>query len=333
MGVAPWLLAATPEQAAQPPSDPYTLVDPELLEPLKAMPKLVVNAETLAKIRSAPPFPLLPPPAPQPVSRRIPGPQGAPDVALVHFDPTPGSKNRPAMLYIHGGGYVSGTASFFGNLLQKMAMECGGLVVSVDYRLAPETRFPGSLEDNYAALRWLHANSGSLGVDPSRIAIGGASAGGGHAAALAIVARDRKEVPIAFQLLIYPMLDDRTGSTHKVPPHIGTFVWTAENNVFGWTSLLGVPAGSTTVPAGSVPARVESLAGLPPAFIAVGSIDLFVEEDIDYAKRLIAAGVPTELLVLPGAYHGFDLLVPNASVTRRFNQAWLSAIRTRFNLS
>lgn len=333
-------LSATPQAAqsgaARSAKDTYALVDPELLEALKALeaqPKIPLNAETLAVTRSAAAFPALPPPAPQPVNRRIPAPHGVPDVGLVIFDPTPKSRNRPAVLYIHGGGYVAMTASFFSPFLQKMAVETGCLVVSVEYRLAPETRFPGSLEDNYAALSWLHANADSLGVDRSRIAIAGASAGGGHAAALAIVARDRKELPIAFELLIYPMLDDRTGSTHQVPPHIGTFVWTAEKNVFGWTSLLGVPAGSTRVPAGAVPSRVENLAGLPPAFIGVGSIDLFVEEDIEYGKRLIAAGVPTELHVLPGAYHAFDLLVPNARITARFNQTWIAATRTRLKQS
>jgi acetyl esterase/lipase len=123
------------------------------------------------------------------------------------------------------------------------------------------------------------------------------------------------------------MLDDRTGSTQPVPPHIGAFVWTAESNRFGWTSLLGVPAGSPKVPAGSVPARVENLAGLPQAFIVVGAIDLFVDENIEYARRLIAAGVPTELHVVPGAYHGFDLLAPNAKVAARFTDYWTTALR------
>lgn len=316
--------------------DPYALVNPELVDALKtleAQPQHPLNAGTLPTVRSAPPFPALPPPAPQPVNKLIPGSKGAPDVGLVIFDPAPSSTNRPAILYMHGGGYVAMSASFFAPELQRMAVDCGCLVVSVDYRLAPETRFPGSLEDNYAALNWIYRNAASLGVDRSRIAIAGASAGGGHAAALAIAARDRNEIPIAFQLLIYPMLDDRTGSTRPVAPHIGAFVWTAEKNVFGWTSLLGVPAGSASVPVSAAPSRVENLVGLPPAFIGVGSIDLFVEEDIDYAKRLITTGVPTELYVVPGAYHAFDLLAPNSEVTARFNQVWITAVRTRLKQS
>jgi acetyl esterase/lipase len=207
------------------------------------------------------------------------------------------------------------------------------VVVSVDYRLAPETRFPGSLEDNYAALRWLHANTRELGVDRNRIALLGESAGGGHVATLAIAARDRGEVPVAMQVMIYPMLDDRTGSSRTVPPHLGAYVWDAAANRFGWSSLLGVPAGSPSVPAGAVPARVENLRGLPPAFIGVGSIDLFVEEDIEYARRLIEAGVPTELYVAPGGYHGFDIIVPDARISKRFKAAWSDALSRGLNTS
>jgi acetyl esterase/lipase len=292
--------AHEPEASA----DPYSFVDPELVPAIKALPKVPISAETLvARRKSPPPVPPWPAPAPQLSEQRIPGPRGAPEVRLVMVDPVPGAKRRPVYLHIHGGGYVTGVAGNDPTYLQRIAQACNCLVVSVDYRLAPETRFPGSLEDNYAALRWLDTNAATIGVDRDRIAIGGESAGGGHAAALAIAARDRKEFRIAFQLLIYPMLDDRTGSSRSVPPHIGEFVWTAESNAFGWSSLLGMPAGSAKVPPGSVPARVDDLSGLPPAYIGVGAIDLLVGEDIEYARRLIDAGVPTELHVIPGAYH------------------------------
>jgi len=336
LGISPALLSAQPSQAPTPPStvppsDPYAAVDPELIPALEALPKLILNNQTLPQIRrqEAVPPPL-PAPAPQPVDRRIPGPPGAPELRLIIVDPAPGEKGRPALLHTHGGGYVARSAALSVHFLQTVAQACNCVVVSVEYRLAPETRFPGSLEDNYTALRWLYTNADALGVDRKRIAVGGESAGGGHSAALAIVARDRKEFPVVFQLLIYPMLDDRTGTSRAVPPHIGEFVWTAQSNVFGWTSLLGVPAGSPKVPTGAVPARVEDLSGLPPAFIIVGAIDLFVEEDIDYARRLIAAGVPTELHVVPGAYHAYDLLVPKAAVTTRFNEYWTTALRRAF---
>jgi acetyl esterase/lipase len=150
---------------------------------------------------------------------------------------------------------------------------------------------------------------------------------------LAIAARDRGEIPICFQVLIYPMLDDRTGSSQRFPPFIGRYVWTEESNRFGWTSLLGVPAGSHSVPANAVPARVNSVARLPPAFIGTGSIDLFGQEDIDYAGRLISAGVSTELNVVPGGFHGFDVIVPEANLSLQFTQAWNSALRRAFTKS
>ena len=240
-----------------------------------------------------------------------------------------GGASKPAVLHIHGGGYVVGSAAESRRDLQDLATTHDCVAVSVDYRLAPETRFPGSLEDNYAALRWMHANAKDLGIDVKRVAIKGESAGGGHAAALAIAARDRGELPICLQVLIYPMLDDRTGSSRQLPEQFGQFVWKASDNRFGWTSLLGVPAGSPTVPANAVPARVANLAGLPPAFIGVGSIDLFAPEDVDYAQRLMAAGVQTELHVVPGAFHGFDF-VADVALSRQFTQAWNDALRRAF---
>jgi acetyl esterase/lipase len=333
-GISPFLLSDQPTRpthsSSREPADPYAVVDPELVPALKALPELILNSQTLAMVRQEPVPPPLPAPAPQPVERRIPGPPGAPELRLIVVDPAPGHKGRPALLHTHGGGYVARSAALAVNVLQTAAQSCNCVVVSVEYRLAPETRFPGSLEDNYTALRWLYTNADALGVDRKRIAVGGESAGGGHAAALAIAARDRKEIPIIFQLLIYPMLDDRTGSSRPVAPHVGEFVWTAQSNVFGWTSLLGVPAGSPKVPAGAVPARVEDLSGLPPGFIVVGAIDLFVDEDIEFARRLIAAGVPAELHVVPGAYHGYDLLVPKAAVTARFTEYWTTALRRAF---
>ncbi len=313
------LQARIPEVAA---GNRYAFVDPELIPLLKILSKI-----NLADLVYPPP---LPTPAPQLVERRIPGPPGAPEVRLVIVDPAPGRKGRPALLHMHGGGFTAGSAELDATLLQTIAENCGCVVVSVDYRLAPETHFLGAIEDNYAGLRWLHNNAETLGVDRKRIVIGGESAGGYHAAQLAIYARDRKEVPIIFQLLIYPALDDRTGSSRPVPPHIGEFIWTAEANRPAWTALLGVPAGSPNVPASAAPARVKNLEGLPPAFIAVGSIDLLVGENIDYAHRLLDAGVPTELHVLPGAYHGFDRLVPNAEISKRFTRLWIGALQRAF---
>ena len=268
------------------------------------------------------------------IARSIPGPLGGQAVRIFIVGSSDGVRLRPALLYMHGGGYISGsTASSWPKFsgLQKIAQEHDCLVVSVDYRLAPETPFPGALEDSYAALKWLHANANSLGADPKRIAIMGESAGGGLAATLAIAARDRGEVPITFQLLIYPMLDDRTGSTREPAPHIGRFIWSRQSNRFGWSSLLGMPAGSPNVPRGSVPARVADLRGLPPTYMGVGSVDLFVDEDIGYARRLVDAGVPTEFYLAPGAYHGFFFLAPDAVISKRFTASYNAALARAFS--
>jgi acetyl esterase/lipase len=203
----------------------------------------------------------------------------------------------------------------------------GCVVVAPDYRLAPETIFPGAVEDCYAALKWLYANAAELGGDRDRIAIGGESAGGGLTAALALLARDRGEVPIIHQQLIYPMLDDRSpSSTH---PYTGEFGWTRERNRFGWAALLGhAPGGPDTSPYAAA-ARAETLAGLPPTFIGVGSLDLFLEENVAYAMRLTEAGVPVELHVYPGAFHGSDL-VSAARLTQKHARDQVEALRAAF---
>jgi triacylglycerol lipase len=200
------------------------------------------------------------------------------------------------------------------NVVTASAAQC--IVASVDYRLAPETRAPGSVEDCYAALRWIHANAESLGADPSKIAIGGESAGGGLTAALALLARDRAEVPIIFQMLLSPMLDDRTCASTDVDASVGEFVWTQAQNIFGWQSLLGCEPGMDGVSPYCAPGRADDLSRLPPAYVAVGALDLFRDEAIDYARRLLRAGVPTELHVFAGAYHGFERAAGAAIVQR-----------------
>ncbi|MBU2286369.1 MAG: alpha/beta hydrolase [Gammaproteobacteria bacterium] len=309
-------------------------VDPELRGPFLLEPA-TVDAETLPQIRAGMetgrPAQLA---RPGIARRLIPGPKGAPDVSVLIVNAQASTTElRPAVLYLHGGGYVAGDAIGEIALAQQIALDHDCVVISVDYRLAPETRFPGALEDNYAALKWLYTNADALGVDRDRIATMGTSAGGGHAAMLSAAATDRGEVPILFQLLLSPMLDDRTGSTRNGPAHIGAFIWAAEANAFGWTSLLGVPAGSPVVPAGAVPSRREYLRGLPPTYIGVGSIDLFVGENIDYATRLVAAGVPVELNVVPGAYHVFFAIKPDADISRRFRQSYNQALARAFRMS
>jgi acetyl esterase/lipase len=213
--------------------------------------------------------------------------------------------------------------------VKGIVAQVGCAVVSVDYRLAPETPAPGSVEDCYAALKWIHTNANELGIDTSRLAIGGASAGGGMAAALGLLTRDRGEIPLAFQLLIYPMLDDRTVTMETPHAYTGEFIWTHEANRFGWTALLGHEPGIPGVSLYAAPARAESLAGLPPTFVSVGALDLFLTENIEYAHRLMAEGVPTELHVYPAAFHGFNLM-PTARVTHAFNRDFTDALQRAF---
>jgi acetyl esterase/lipase len=192
------------------------------------------------------------------------------------------------------------------------ALRCAG--ISVGYRLAPETPFPGPLEDCYAALRWAYRNADDLGIDPGRIAIIGGSAGGGLAAGLALLARDRAEIPVAFQVLSYPMLDDRMATPSG---RAGAPLWGPAANQFGWCAYLSGLSPDDDLPGYAVPARASELAGLPPAFITVGNLDGLLDEDIDYARRLIAAGVPTDLHVFAGAPHAFDSMLAGTAVARR----------------
>ena len=251
--------------------NPLDTVHPELREAARQilatseqMPPL--SDATLSSIRAGmarDPKPWLPDvPVEQ---RRIPV-TGAPDVPIYIINAQPGTA-RPGIVHTHGGGFVSSSAARSVPTLQKLARSLDCVVVTVDYRLAPETTYKGSIEDNYAGLKWMHTHAHELGLDPKRIAVMGESAGGGHAALLAITARNRGEVPVLFQALVYPMLDDRTGTSSPVRPHLGQIGWTAWSNRFGWRSFLGQPPGSGSVPPAAVPARTVDLSGLPPAFI------------------------------------------------------------------
>jgi acetyl esterase/lipase len=309
------------------------LVDPALLPILDQSFVWELNAETLPLIRAegsvmaAEQAATAPPATDLDISERtVPGPSGAPDVRVLVYFPRHAPRPLPALLWIHGGGYVMGSADESDLKARDLAREVHCAVVSVDYRLPPETPHPGPIEDCYAALAWLHEQAASLDIDPLRIAIGGSSAGGGLTAALALLARDRGAVPLTFQLLVYPMLDDRTGSTAEPHPYAGEYQWTAAYNRFGWSSLLGREPGEQDVSPYSAAARAQDLAGLPPAYLSVGALDLFLDEDLEYARRLIRAGVPTELHVYPGAYHGY-LAVPDAWMSRAEAANAQSALR------
>ncbi|HEX6994198.1 MAG TPA: alpha/beta hydrolase [Gammaproteobacteria bacterium] len=246
----------------------------------------------------------------------VPGFEGAPPVRVRVYRPTGHAEALPGLVWMHPGGWVLGSIDLDGLAVAQLAKEAECVAVSVEYRLAPEHPFPAALHDCYAALAWLGAEGGALGVDPTRIAVGGSSAGGNLAAALALMARDRGGVRPAFQLLIYPALDDRTAMPGEMGPE--TLFWSRRNVIDGWAAYLGTRPGSDGVSEYAAPSRARDLAGLPPAYIAVGALDPFVDENIAYAGRLLAAGVAAELHVYPGACHAFDVFGADTRIGRRF---------------
>jgi acetyl esterase/lipase len=245
--------------------------------------------------------------------RWIPGRSGDPDVRLRVHRPQAGPTGA-TLLWVHGGGHVLGSADQDDPLLDAVVARTGCTAVAVDWRRAPEHPYPAALDDCYAALAAL-ANGG-LGDIPGKVVVGGASSGGGLAAGLALLARDRGEHALAGQLLIYPMLDDR-GRTPSSRSITDRRVWNVESNRLAWAAYLAGRADAD-VPAYAAPARAEDLRGLPPTWLATAELDLFWDEDLDFARRLLEAGVPTELHVYPGGVHGFDLFAPEAEISRRF---------------
>ena len=252
--------------------------------------------------------------------RQIDGPSPGRSLRLRLYSGGDSSGSRPCLLWIHGGGYILGCPEMDEQLLCRKAEELGCLVVAVDYRLAPEHPYPAALDDCDAALGWILENAGELGVDPSTLVLGGASAGGGLAAALALRAREQRPGAITFQCLIYPMLDHRTGTA----PRGGArdyWLWGEDHNRFAWKAYLGSNDLTHGVSPFASPAAAKRLEGLPPTYLCIGDQDLFYEEDVHYARRLGESGVAVELEVVPGAPHGFDKLpapISEQSLQRRF---------------
>jgi acetyl esterase/lipase len=305
------------------------LLDPELAPVIAAIPFFTLDADNLALVRSgisgAVPEPSG---AVESTDHLAPGAPGDPPVAVrVHRPVGVGvgaGGPLPCIVSMHGGGYVVGSHRIDDPLFDRWSPELGIVGVAVDYRLAPETPYPGPLEDCYAALRWVHDNADELGIDPAQVGLHGLSAGGGLAAALALLARDRGELPVAFQALASPMLDDRQLTPSNRLD--GLPVWNRDSNAFGWRSYLGDLYGRGDVPAHAAPARAVDLTGLPPAFVSVGALDGFRDEDVDYALRLNQAGVPTELHLYPGAPHGYQVAAQSNLALRSLRDLddWLS---------
>ena len=262
--------------------------------------------------------------------RYAPGPEGGPEVALLICRPADVSAPTPALYWIHGGGMVLGTYRDNLDRVLDLAGPVGAAVVSVEYRRAPEAPHPGPVEDCYAGLVWLAEHADELGVDRNRIVVAGGSAGGGLAAAVALLSRDRRGPALAGQLLGCPMIDDRndTPSAHQMA---GLPMWNRSANEVGWTALLGERRGTAEVSPYAAPARADDLSGLPPAYIDVGSTDTFRDEDVDYANRIWRAGGVAELHVWPGGYHGFEQIAPLAGISQAAGAArsdWLRRLLT-----
>jgi acetyl esterase/lipase len=262
--------------------------------------------------------------------RQVRGPDGAPEVSLLICRPADAVADAPAagIYFIHGGGMIAGDNRRGLPKMLGWAQELRAAVVSVEYRLAPETPHPGPVEDCYAGLVWTAAHASELGVDPRRIIVAGVSAGGGLAAAIALLARDHRGPAIAGQMLMCPMLDDRN-DTPSSQQMAGLGNWDRARNEVGWTALLGDARGGPDVSPYAAPARARDLAGLPPAFIDVGSAETFRDEAVTYASRIWQAGGIAELHVWPGGFHGFANMAPQATVSREATAAqgnWLRRI-------
>jgi len=243
----------------------------------------------------------------------VTGPEDAPNLRMTVLRPAQGQGPWPAIYHVHGGGMVAGTPETMLDAFVPYVHEVGVVVISVDYRLAPEHPYPAPIEDCYAGLRWLAENADELGVDSARIMIAGTSAGGGLAAATALMARDRGFPALTHQILLCPMLDDRcqTSSSQML---VGEGLWERDENEFGWSSLLGERRGGPDVSPYAAPARAEDLSALPRTFISVGSVDTFRDEALDYATRLSQAGVSVDFHLWGGGFHGFDLLPTQSAI-------------------
>jgi acetyl esterase/lipase len=260
------------------------------------------------------------------VERRVPGPEGAPDISLLVCRPAGAAGALPAVYFTHGGGMILGdNRNLIGEMLDWVE-HLGVVLVSVEYRLAPEHPFPAGLEDVHAGLRWVTDHAGELGIDPERLVVSGPSAGGGLTAALTLLVRDLGGPALAGQLLVCPMLDDRNDSP-SARQMAGVGAWDRTSNDTGWTALLGERRGGPDVTAYAAPARAADLSGLPPLFIDVGSAETFRDEVVAHAVRVWQAGGVAELHVWAGGFHGFDALAPGAEVSRRARAARVEWLR------
>jgi acetyl esterase/lipase len=308
---------------------PEPFYDPEVRAEIEAGPRLgTIDATSLAKVRDNRMLLNDQVVLSDLVSRSdiyIPSAEGGPDIRLRIHRKVGATGVSPCVYWMHGGGYILGSPEQDDLRFDRWCQRFDVVGVAVQYRLAPENPYPAGLDDCYAGLAWIKQHGADLGIDIDRVGIGGPSGGGGMAAALALKTRDHAEFALDYQLLIYPMIDDRQST---VSAQWDVPVWPPASNAFGWSSYLGPLYGSNDIPYQAAPTRAGDLSGLPSTYIMSGSLDGFVDESIDYANRLIHAGVPVELHVYPGAPHGFEGFAPSAAVSRQARgdiNRWLAA--------
>ncbi len=241
------------------------------------------------------------------------------------YRPADCTQDLPALLWLHGGGYCLGSIEIDDYFVQCMVKEIGCSVIAVDYRLAPENRFPAALDDAYSVLDWIFQSTRALSIDAARVAVGGLSAGAGLAAGVALAARDRGEFQLVLQSLWCPMLDDRNNSVSSYSVN-DPRVWSRDDNIRAWRAYLGDEVGGEEISPYAAPSRAKDVSGLPPVYMRVGSLDLFLDEDTAYAERLISAGVQTDFAVIQGAFHAFEM-IPDAELSRQTRQGHYEAIK------
>ncbi len=301
-------------------------LDPELVLALDGFPALDLDRSNIAKMRDLLASRPKPPSSVDVLqeNRTIDSPDGDVDIVIYRKSD---AANQPAIVWIHGGGYIMGSAE--DERARVLAWECDCTVFSVDYRLAPEHPFPAGPNDCYAALSWVMNHAEELGIDRDNVMIGGASAGGGMAAGVALMNRDRDNFPLRLQLLLYPMIDNlhdtHSGQYENHP------IWKRQTSFNAWEMYLDGEPGEDASPYAAA-SRAKDLSGLPPAYICVGSEDLFRDEDLEYAQRLQAAHVPCEYAIFPGVYHAGESFVPNAKISRRMNASIMHAVRHAIGL-
>jgi len=259
---------------------------------------------------------------------KIPGLKNAPEITLRVYTPKNSADLNPGIYNIHGGGMILGNVAMDDGISTTLALKFHAVVVSVEYRLAPENPYPAAVEDCYAGIVWMAKNANMLKIDPERLIVFGGSAGGGLTLATSLMARDHHYPKIAYQMALYPMIDDRnTSESSRQVTNVG--IWDRLPNIEAWNWYLGgKPADGY-----AAPARAKSLKGLPPTFIDVGEVDLFRDEDIDFAKKLLEAGVSTEFHVHPGAFHASEIFVPTAQLSKRIWEIRFSALERVLNMN